>query len=114
MSATDPLDACLDALYQRLLERRGVAAEQSYTASLFAGGLDRILKKVGEEATETIVAAKNDDSARLIAELADLWYHLLVLMVDRGITPAQLAAELQSRSGRSGHAEKASRAHPGA
>lgn len=109
MSAADSLDACLDALYQRLLDRRGADPNQSYTASLFAGGLDRILKKVGEEATETIVAAKNHDPQRLVAELADLWYHTLVLMIDRGITLQQLAAELSMRSLQSGHAEKASR-----
>ena len=78
---------------QRLQER----PEGSYTTYLFNSGLDKILKKVGEEATETIVAAKNDDSTRLVSETGDLIYHLLVLLVERGITLDEISRELKGR-----------------
>lgn len=99
----------IDTLYALLLARRSADPASSYTAKLFASGLDVILKKVGEEATETVIAAKNGDPARLTSELADLWYHLLVLMAQQGVSPDLLAAELARRSGRSGLEEKASR-----
>lgn len=103
------LDPVLADLYQELLRRKTADPGSSYTASLYAKGLDAILKKFGEEATETLIAAKNEDQHALVYELADLWFHCLVLMAQRGIDPQQVAAELQRRRGRSGLEEKASR-----
>jgi len=96
-------------LYATLQERKQADPGSSYVASLYAKGLDHILKKVGEEATETVVAAKGSDRKALIHELADLWFHSLVLMAAKDITPAELSAELNRRGGQSGLAEKASR-----
>jgi phosphoribosyl-ATP pyrophosphohydrolase len=78
-------------------------------ASLLARGDDAILKKIGEEATETVMAGKDGDAARITAEIADLWFHCLVLLARHGLTPADVLAELARREGTSGHAEKASR-----
>jgi len=75
--------------------------EGSYTTYLFNSGLDKILKKVGEESSETIIAAKNEDRTRLTAEVADLVYHLLVLLVARGVTLDEIRAELAGRRGAS-------------
>ena len=109
MEAATGLPAVLDDLYALLQSRKSADPKSSYAASLYARGLDVILKKVGEEAAETIIAAKNEDAGALVYELADLWYHLLVLMAQRDIGPAQVAAELARRSSRSGIEEKASR-----
>jgi len=93
-----------------LLEaRKQVPAQDSYVASLYAGGLDVILKKIGEEATETIIAAKGDDPQALIRELADLWFHCLVLLAQQGLHPHEVLDELERRAGTSGHVEKAGR-----
>jgi phosphoribosyl-ATP pyrophosphohydrolase len=100
----------LDNLYTTLLERKRASAESSYVAKLYREGLDAILKKVGEEAAETVIAAKNSDRAALVHELADLWFHSLVLMAAKDIPLAELAAELDRRRGRSGLDEKAGRA----
>ena len=81
----------------------------SYVAKLFAKGDDAILKKIGEEATETVMAAKDDDKIRIVAEVADLWFHCLVLLARHGLGPADVLAELARREGTSGHAEKAGR-----
>ncbi len=89
--------------------RKGAPADESYVASLYAKGLDTILKKVGEEATETIIAAKGDDDDALVYEVADLWFHTLVLLAERGLHPRQVLAELERRTGVSGHEEKAKR-----
>jgi len=105
----ETLDAALTQLYATALSRRGADPTSSYTASLFAKGLDTMLKKVGEEATETVIAAKNDDPQRLVSELADLWFHLSVVMVERGVTPEMVAAELVRRRGVSGIEEKRAR-----
>jgi len=78
-------------------------------AGLCAGGLDRILKKVGEEAAETLIAAKNGESGALVHESADLLFHLIVLLKFMDIEPAEVLAELERRFGRSGLAEKAAR-----
>ncbi len=95
--SADEADAfTLEALYALLMERKAAPKEGSYTSYLFASGEDKILKKVGEEATEVIIAAKNDN-AELRYELADLAYHLLVLMAERGLAPAQIRAELAAR-----------------
>lgn len=99
----------LDELYATLLARKGASAQDSYVAKLYHGGLDAILKKVGEEATETVIAAKSGDRAALVHELADLWFHSLVLMAHQDVPLAELTAELARRRARSGIDEKNSR-----
>ncbi|HTI46393.1 MAG TPA: phosphoribosyl-ATP diphosphatase [Casimicrobiaceae bacterium] len=89
--------------------RRGASAADSYVASLFARGDDAILKKIGEEATETVMAAKDGDKIKVCAEVADLWFHCLVLLARHGLGPDDVLAELARREGMSGHAEKAAR-----
>ena len=89
--------AVLSELYQVILQRRGASPDESYTARLFAGGLDRILKKVGEEAAEVIIAAKNGEAKFLIEETADLLYHLLVLLAEGGIEPGRIWECLAAR-----------------
>lgn len=91
------LGALLDELYELIQSRERERPTGSYTTYLFEEGLDKILKKVGEESAETIIAAKNDDDARLTAESADLVYHLLVLLVARGVSLSDLAEELGKR-----------------
>jgi phosphoribosyl-ATP pyrophosphohydrolase len=103
-----PIDI-LSQLYATIESRKGGDPKASYIASLYAKGVDGIAKKVGEEAAETIIAAKNPDDAALVYELADLWFHSLVLMADRGLPLARLTDELARRFGTSGHAEKAAR-----
>jgi len=99
----------LAELAATLEARKGAPPDQSYVASLYTKGLDTILKKVGEEAAETIIAAKGDDDEALVYEVADLWFHTLVLLAERGLHPRQVLAELERRSGVSGHDEKAAR-----
>ena len=89
--------------------RRGADPASSYVAALFAKGDDAILKKIGEEATETVMAAKDGDAHRIVSEVADLWFHCLVLLAAHGLGPADVLAELARREGTSGHAEKAAR-----
>ena len=91
------LGLVLDDLYALIEARERERSEGSYTTYLFNEGLDKILKKVGEEASETIIAAKNEDKQRLVAETADLLYHLIVLLVDRGVSLGELRNELTSR-----------------
>lgn len=91
------VEGVLQELYAVVEERKEKRPEGSYTTYLFNTGLDKILKKVGEEATETIVAAKNDDPQRLVSETGDLLYHLLVLLVERGITLDEVLKELKER-----------------
>lgn len=90
----------LDGLLALLKQRRTNPPEGSYTAKLFAGGIDRILKKVGEEATEVVIAAKGDTRERLIEEIADLVFHLTVLMAEKEIAFADVGAELGHRAGK--------------
>ena len=99
----------LEKLAGVIESRKTQSADSSYVASLFDKGMDSILKKVGEEAAETIVAAKNDDDAQLVHETADLWFHTLVMLAARGLGPEEVLAELQRRFGMSGHDEKAGR-----
>lgn len=87
----------LDDLYAIICERRDTPSAQSYTARLMADGEDEIVKKVGEEAVEVILAAKGQGDARLVEEVADLTYHLLVLLAYRRISPEQIRAELEKR-----------------
>ncbi len=89
--------------------RKGADPASSYVAALFAKGGDAILKKIGEEATETVMAAKDGDKLRIAAEVADLWFHCLVLLAHRGLGPEDVLRELARREGLSGLAEKAAR-----
>lgn len=108
-----PRDIDMSDILARLgeqIDARGRSdAAKSYTASLFAGGDDAILKKVGEEAVEFILAAKGDDPDHLVYEAADVWFHMLVMMSAKGLGPQDILNELQRREGVSGHTEKASR-----
>lgn len=97
----EDLGLLLKSLYAVIESRERERPEGSYTTYLFSSGLDKILKKVGEESAETIIAAKNEDGARLTAEVADLVYHLLVLLVVRGVSLDEIRAELATRRGRS-------------
>jgi phosphoribosyl-ATP pyrophosphohydrolase len=99
----------LQQLAQVLEQRKTADPEKSYVANLYAKGLDAILKKVGEEATETVIAAKNDDAEQLIYETADLWFHSLVLLAHKGLEPELVLKELERRFGLSGLEEKARR-----
>lgn len=99
----------LQELYATLQLRKGAQADASYVAGLYAKGLDAILKKIAEEAAETLLSAKNHDRAALVHELADLWFHTLVLMAQQDIPPADVTNELARRMGRSGLEEKAAR-----
>ena len=87
----------LNSLYELLKERKEELPENSYTSYLFQKGIDKILKKVGEECTEVIIAGKGGDHAEAVYEISDLAYHVLVMMVEMGITPEQIRAELASR-----------------
>lgn len=91
------LGALLNNLYALVESRKRERPDGSYTTYLFEQGLDKILKKVGEESTETIIAAKNEDSGVMARETADLLYHLIVLLVERGLSLEQVAAELAAR-----------------
>lgn len=99
----------LTELGEILEQRKSESADSSYVASLYGKGLDKILKKVGEEAAETIIAAKDGDKAQIVYETADLWFHTLVMLHQQGLTAQDVLQELQRRFGLSGLAEKASR-----
>lgn len=96
-------------LAEVLESRKGASPDSSYVASLYDKGLDAILEKVSEEATETVVAAKDGDAKQIIYETADLWFHTLVMLAERGLGPQQVLDELERRFGLSGLDEKASR-----
>ncbi len=89
--------------------RKNADPEQSYVANLYHQGLDKILKKVGEEATETVIASKNGDPAQIIYETADLWFHTLVMLAYHSLGPQDVIKELDRRFGLSGLEEKAQR-----
>lgn len=99
----------LDELYQIVLSRKGASPDSSYTASLLHKGIDKILKKIGEEATEVVIAGKGGTDNELVYETADLLYHSLVLLAAREIPADNVWSELQRRFGTSGIAEKAAR-----
>ena len=99
----------LNRLADLLEQRKGADAQTSYVANLYAKGMDSILKKVGEEATETIIASKNGDQQHIIYETADLWFHTLVMLAQAGLKPQDVLDELARREGLSGIAEKESR-----
>jgi phosphoribosyl-ATP pyrophosphohydrolase len=92
-----------------LESRKGASPDSSYVAGLYAKGLDAILKKIGEEATETVMAAKDGVPEKIVYEVADLWFHSMVLLAQQGLGPQQVLAELQRRFGLSGLEEKANR-----
>jgi len=100
----------LDKLFATIAARKGGDPSQSYTAKLLAGGVEKCAKKFGEEATEAVIAAIQEDKTELAKESADVLYHLLVLWAASGITPEEVYTVLQSRKGQSGLEEKASRA----
>lgn len=102
-------DAILSALADVIEVRRGGDPESSYVARLLARGEDAILKKIGEEATETVMAAKDGVPERIVAETADLWFHCLLLLAHHGLRPEQVLSELERRAGTSGIEEKAAR-----
>lgn len=99
----------LRRLEQVLRDRRGADPAQSYVAGLYAKGIDAILKKIGEEAAETLIAAKGGDAQQIVHETADLWFHMLVLLTHQGIKVDDVLNELERRFGQSGLAEKAAR-----
>jgi phosphoribosyl-ATP pyrophosphohydrolase len=100
----------LERLQAAIAARRTAEPGSSYVASLHAKGLDAILKKVGEEATEAVIASKGGEREAIVHETADLWFHCLVMLGWHGIELREVLAELESRMGRSGLEEKASRA----
>ncbi len=99
----------IDRVYQVIRDRKASPRPDSYVCRLLEGGDDAILKKIGEEAVEVVLAAKGADDDALVHEVADLVFHTLVLLGARDIPPARVAAELERRFGTSGLAEKASR-----
>jgi phosphoribosyl-ATP pyrophosphohydrolase len=90
-------------------ERKGGDPEKSYVAKLFAQGEDAMLKKIGEEATETVLAAKSGDRLHLVREVTDLWFHCMIVLSRHGLGPQDVLAEMQRREGISGLDEKAAR-----
>ncbi len=97
------MDSTLETLYQVVLDRKAHPQEGSYTCYLFDKGLDKILKKVGEECAETIIAAKNDISADTVGEVSDLIYHLLVMLAEKDIPLDGVLAELDRRAQKIGN-----------
>ena len=99
----------LEKLAEVLESRKGADPSSSYVAGLYAKGLDSILKKIGEEATETVMAAKDGDAEKIVYEVADLWFHTMVLLASQGLKPEDVLQELERRFGLSGLEEKAQR-----
>lgn len=99
----------LTQLAEVLEQRKQESPDSSYVASLYDKGIDTILKKIGEEATETVIAAKDGDKQQIIYETADLWFHCMVLLAQQGLHPDDVLNELQRRFGLSGLEEKAQR-----
>ncbi len=99
----------LERLADTLEARKQASPDSSYVAKLYAKGTDAILKKIGEEATETVMAAKDDQAEKIIYEVADLWFHTLVLLAHKGLRPADVLNELARREGLSGLVEKENR-----
>jgi phosphoribosyl-ATP pyrophosphohydrolase len=99
----------LNKLAEVLEERKQADPDSSYVAKLYSKGLDAILKKIGEEATETVMAAKDGEKDKIIYETADLWFHSMVLLSQQELSPQDVLNELERRFGLSGLEEKASR-----
>lgn len=102
----------ITTLYDTIMARKENPEEGSYTCYLFEKGLDKILKKCGEECAETIIAAKNMDKTETVLEISDLLYHLLVLMAQQGITPQDIEAELETRSQKIGNLKQTHASDP--
>lgn len=105
----DRHDDILEAVYRIILDRKNNPTEHSYVASLYAKGLDKVLGKIGEEATEVAVAGKGGDRDQVVYEAADLLFHLLILLGHYDLPPERVYAELRRRFGTSGLTEKANR-----
>lgn len=99
----------LNRLSELMEQRKAADPASSYVAKLYAKGLDSILKKIGEEATETVIAAKGGKAEEIVYETADLWFHTLVMLSHAGLSAQDVLDELARREGLSGIAEKASR-----
>lgn len=97
---------CINNEYETVLERRSRQQDGSYTCYLFEQGLDKILKKVGEECTEMVIAAKNNDKDETVGEICDLLYHTLVMMANQDITPQDVESELCRRAEKAGNLKK--------
>lgn len=112
MSSPDSL-AALASVIESRLPQNGGNSEASYVARLLHKGSDAFLKKIGEEATEVVMAAKDadhgGDKSKIVSEVADLWFHCMIALAHYGLSPAQVVAELERRSGTSGIEEKAMR-----
>ena len=102
-------DDTLARLAAVIESRRGADPDKSYVARLFGKGLDAVLKKVGEEATEVVMASKDGEPERVVNEVADLWFHTLLVLSAHGVSPADVLAELRRREGMSGLEEFALR-----
>ena len=109
MSDSNPGNDLLSQLYEIVLQRKQAGADSSYVASLYAKGLDKVLGKIGEEATEVAIAGKGGIEQEIVSEVADLWFHTIVLLGYYDLPPERIYAELQKRFGTSGLDEKASR-----
>ena len=110
MAANDDADV-LARIAAVIETRKGADPNASYVAALLAAPDDRVLKKIGEEATEVVMACKDGVAERIVAEVADLWFHTLVALARQGLAPADVLAELERREGISGLDEKAARRH---
>lgn len=99
----------LERIAAEIEERKQADPQKSYVAKLFAQGEDAMLKKIGEEATETVLAAKSGDRLHLVREVTDLWFHCMIVLARHGLGPRDVLAELQRREGISGIDEKAAR-----
>ena len=99
----------LERIAEAINERKGGDPTKSYVAKLFAGGDDAMLKKIGEEATEVVLAAKGDDRLHLVREITDLWFHCMIVLERHGLGPADVLAEMHRREGISGIDEKKGR-----
>lgn len=100
----------LERIAATIEARKGASPETSYVAKLLAGGEDALLKKIGEEATEAVLAAKSGDRLHLVREIADLWFHSMIVLARHGLGPGDVLAELHRREGIPGLDEKAARA----
>lgn len=107
--APPPAGSTLSALAGALEARKAASPDSSYVAGLYAKGRHKILQKLGEEAVETVLAGTGEDADQLVYEMADLWFHSLVLLADAGLKPEDVLSELARREGVSGLAEKAAR-----
>ena len=105
------LAGTLERIAAIIEERRNSDPQKSYVARLLSEGEDAVLKKIGEEATETVLAAKGGDRLHLVRETADLWFHCMILLARHGLGPGDVLAELHRREGISGLDEKAARKH---